>query len=283
MMILLALLLFILGHKIPLWITGQKMIDIRAKGGLRQIFFELSGVFFVFLSAFLILTIVGLSTKEKYLLNENVIYGLNFNQPAKNLGFKNGDKIVTVNDKEIVEFTEILENMLFSFEDVRIGIVRENNDTVIILTSKEIFGLFKEGTTPFWPRLNADTIFNPRNDLIYNERQRSFTKSLSFFPMTIRQVFRLIAPGKYKGIGGFPILEVTNLTSFMHKFSWNLIFLGFLNLLPIPGLDFGNTCIALTETIRKRKFNPKRVKLVRYICIGIISLLIISIIIYSKI
>jgi membrane-associated protease RseP (regulator of RpoE activity) len=282
-MILIALLFFILGHKIPLWITGQKMFDIRAKGGLRQIFFEMSGVLFVFLNALLILTIVGLSTKERYLLNENVIYGLNFSQSAKKLGFKNGDKIVSVNDKEVVEFNDILEDILFSYGEVRIGMTRENYDTAIILTDKDKFGLIREGTTPFIPRLNADTTFNPRNDLIYSERQRSFLKSLSFFPMTIKQVYRLFAPRKYKGIGGFPILKVTNLASFLHLISWNLIFIGFLNLLPIPGLDLGNTSIALIEAIRKRKFNFKRIKIVRYVCIGIISLLMIFIILYSKI
>ena len=282
-MILLALLLFILGHKIPLWITGQKMIDIRAKDGLRQIFFEVSGVLFVFLIAFLILTIVGLSTKERYLLNKNVIYGLNFSQSAKNFGFKNGDKIVTVDDKKVVEFNDILEDILFTYGEVRIGITRENLDTVIILTDKDKFGLIREGTTSFMPRLNADTTFNSQNDLVYSERQRSLSKSLSFFPMTIKQVFRLLAPKKYKGIGGFPILKVTNLVSFMHLISWNLVFIGFINLLPIPGLDLGNTSIAIIEALRKRKFNNKRIKIVRYVCIGIISLLMIFIILYSKI
>lgn len=282
-MILLALLFLILGHKIPLWITRQKMIDIRVKDGLRQIFFEVSGVLFVFLIAFLILFIVGLSTKERYLLNKNVIYGLNFSQSAKNFGFKNGDKIVTVNNKEVVEFNDILEDILFAYGEVKIGITRENYDSVIILTDKDKFGLIREGTTSFMPRLNADTTFNPQNDLVYSERQRSFSKSLSFFPMTIKQVFGLFAPKEYKGIGGFPILKVTNLASFMYLISWNLIFIGFLNLLPIPGLDLGNTCIALIEAIRKRKFNYKRIKIVRYVCIGIISLLMIFIILYSKI
>jgi regulator of sigma E protease len=282
-MIIIALLLFLLGHKIPIWITGQKMSEIRANGGLRQIFIELSGVLFVFLAAFLILTIVGLSTKERYLLNENVIYGLNFSKPAKDLGFKNGDKIASINDKEIVEFNEILEDMLYAYGDVRVGITRDDNDSTIVLTNIEIFGLIKEGTTPFMPRLNADTMFNTRNDLVYNERKRSFSKSLSFFPMTVRQVFKLFAHKKYKGIGGFPILKVTNIVSFVHLISWNLIFFGFLNLLPIPGLDLGNVSIALIETIRKRKFNGKRIKIVRCVCIGIITLLILSIIIYSKI
>ncbi len=131
----------------------------------------------------MILTIVGLSTKERYLLNENVIYGLNFSQPAKDLGFKNGDKIVSINDKEIVEFNEILEDMLYAYGDVKVGIVRENYDKAIVLSNKEIFGLIKEGTTSFMPRLNADTVFNTQR------KKKEFFKITFIFPNDCKTSF----------------------------------------------------------------------------------------------
>ena len=122
MIFFLVLLSHILGHKIPLWITGQKMRDIRAKGGLKQIFFEMSGVVFVFTLAFIVLTLDGLTTKETYLLNKNVTHGLYFNQNAKDLGFNNGDKIISVNDEPTVEYNEIIEEILNSVCQTRIGV-----------------------------------------------------------------------------------------------------------------------------------------------------------------
>lgn len=283
MILLIAVLIYILGLKIPLWLTGKRIIDVRINGGIKQVFFELSGVIFVFLAAFIMLTVVGLTTKERYLLNDNAIFGLNFSQPAKNVGFKNGDKIVSINDKKVVEFTDIFEDMLYAFNDVKIGIIRDKKDTIIELTNKEVFQLFEGGVTPFIPRLNSDTVFNARNDLTYSERKRSLSKSLSLFPLSVTQFFKLFAPKESIAYGGFPTQRIASLESFIHVLCVSLTFLGFLNLLPIPGLGFGNTCIALIETIRKRKFNTKRVQFVRYVCVGVISLIMISIIIFAKI
>ena len=70
MMILIALAIHLLGHKVPVWISGYKMQDARDKGGWMRIYFEMSGVLFDFLIAFLLLTFVGMSTNERYLLND---------------------------------------------------------------------------------------------------------------------------------------------------------------------------------------------------------------------
>jgi membrane-associated protease RseP (regulator of RpoE activity) len=278
MAIISAILIHFLGHKIPLWFTRQKMKCVRVKGGWQQIYFEMSGALFDFLVAFLILTLVGLMTKDIYLLNENIIYGLNFNQNAQKLGFENGDKILAVNDKLIVEYDDILENITASKGEVRISIKREDYDTVIVFSDKDKLDLIGDGTSPFIPRLNADTVFNSQIDLIFSERQRSLSKSLAYFPDAIGGISGLFAP--QPGIVYSIPVKVTDLRSFLHWLGWILIMLGFLNLLPIPGLDFGNSLIAIIETKRKIKFNPRRIRIVRYCCVGIVSILLVIFFLY---
>lgn len=278
MIIIIALIIHLLGHKIPLWITRQQMKNVRAKGGWKQIYFEMSGVIFDFIVAFLILTLVGLFTKERFLLNENIVYGLNFNQNSKNLGFENGDKILAVNDKLIIEYDDILEHITASKGEVRIGLKRENYDTVIVFSEKEKLDLIVDGTPPFMPRLNADTVFNSRIDLVLNERQRSLSKSLALFPEAIKNMAGLIAP--QPGTGYAIPDKVTDLKSFFNLLGWFIIIIGFLNLLPIPRLDLGNALISIIETKRKTKFNPKRMRIVRYVCFGIFSVMVIFFFIY---
>jgi regulator of sigma E protease len=254
------------------------MKNVRAKGGWKQIYFEMSGVIFDFIVAFLILTLVGLFTKERFLLNENIVYGLNFNQNSKNLGFENGDKILAVNDKLIIEYDDILEHITASKGEVRIGLKRENYDTVIVFSEKEKLDLIVDGTPPFMPRLNADTVFNSRIDLVLNERQRSLSKSLALFPEAIKNMAGLIAP--QPGTGYAIPDKVTDLKSFFNLLGWFIIIIGFLNLLPIPRLDLGNALISIIETKRKTKFNPKRMRIVRYVCFGIFSVMVIFFFIY---
>lgn len=279
-MILIALVTHILGHKLPLWLTSQKMSDIRAKGGLKQIYFELSGVIFDFIIAFIILTIVGLTTKEEYLLNKNILYGLTFNQTAKDLGFKDGDKIISVDEVEIIEFDDISEYIVGAKGDVTVSIKRITLDTTIVLSDNDKIELYKDGSFPISPRLITDSAGFLRNNLTFNERQRSLTESFEFFPKTVKIFFQLFVPWDEEKGGAITLVSYLPL---LHQIGYTLILFGFLNLLPIPGLDVGNTFIALIEAIRKRKYNPKWVRNLRYVCIGIISVLILFIFLSSQI
>jgi membrane-associated protease RseP (regulator of RpoE activity) len=74
--------------------------------------------------------------------------------------------------------------------------------------------------------------------------------------------------------------KVTDLKSFFNLLGWFIIIIGFLNLLPIPRLDLGNALISIIETKRKTKFNPKRMRIVRYVCFGIFSVMVIFFFIY---
>ena len=157
--------------------------------------------------------------------------------------------------------------MLIEKGKVRIAVRRNTQDTTIVLSDHEELDLFKDGWSHFMPMLNTDSAGNLIYDLNFKERQRSLTESFEYFPKTVKIFFQYFTP-----IGSFTL--VSNLST-LHQLGYAMILLGFLNLLPIPGLALGNTCIALIETIRKKKFNPKLIRNLRYICIGIISLFLI--------
>tara|TARA_R110002050_G_scaffold117860_3_gene234840 strand:- start:3336 stop:4187 length:852 start_codon:yes stop_codon:yes gene_type:complete len=282
MILLTALLIFFLGIKIPLWLLGKKIQDVRTEGGLKQILFELSGLFFAFFMAFMINMVIGLTTKERYLLTENMVYGLNFSQAAKALGFEDGDKIISINGKELIVYDTILSSIVSQYGDVRIGLARNNNDTAIVLNDLELYKLLIDGDEPpFTPILTDDTVNNQGNDLIYSERDRDFSEAVSFFTMSVEYVFKFASQMIGKREGEYVILEVVDLKSFMHQTSLMLVLLGFLNLLPIPGLGVGNAMIALIENRRRKRFNPKMMKWLRYAGVGLISLLLIIRIVYT--
>ncbi|HBZ35128.1 MAG TPA: RIP metalloprotease RseP, partial [Rikenellaceae bacterium] len=80
------------------------------------------GVFFNFILAILIYSATLFTWGEEYLKNEDAIYGVQCNELAREIGFKNGDKIISVDGQPVEKF-----------QDIQIDIARNQAGSVKVL------------------------------------------------------------------------------------------------------------------------------------------------------
>ncbi|PKP36830.1 MAG: RIP metalloprotease RseP [Bacteroidetes bacterium HGW-Bacteroidetes-14] len=81
--------------------------EFRSKPAWQRFFVMFGGVFFNFILAILIYSATLFTWGEEYLKNEDAIYGVQCNDLAKEIGFENGDKIVSFDGEKIEKFHEL--------------------------------------------------------------------------------------------------------------------------------------------------------------------------------
>ena len=81
--------------------------EFRSKPAWQRFFVLFAGVFFNFLLAILIYSASLFTWGEEYLRNDAAIYGVQCNDLAKEIGFQNGDKIISFDGNQIAKFQEI--------------------------------------------------------------------------------------------------------------------------------------------------------------------------------
>lgn len=81
--------------------------EFRSKPAWQRFFVLFAGVFFNFLLAILIYSASLFTWGEEYLRNDAAIYGVQCNDLAKEIGFRNGDKIISFDGNQIAKFQEI--------------------------------------------------------------------------------------------------------------------------------------------------------------------------------
>jgi len=273
-MIIIALLFHKLGHYFPSWITKDKLNELRTQLEWRQVFVEMSGVITNFVLAFLIIFVITVTNREKYLLNENAIYGVEFSDVLKNIGFENGDKIISINNQKVVRFSDILKSIIIENGDVNVLIHRGNDEKLIIISDSDKLDIMRNhSTSHITPKLRPDSVSDLAvNYLRYNERQQGIMDAFATFSNSIKMSLSYLSPNQ--PIGGFvAIKKVTNIKGYFYLLAICSIFIGFINLIPLPGLDMGNTLIALLEKSRKRNFNGRLLKIIRIVCSSLIVII----------
>lgn len=276
-MIIIAYLFHILGHYIPSWITKVSLKELRTQFKWKQLFFEMSGVTMNFLLAFIIILVITFSTTEKYLLNENAIYGIEASSIAKEIGFKDGDKIISVNNQKIIKFSHITKEIILGYGEDSVKVMRGENELTINVTENDKLKFLESNTlNHFTPRLQSET---NSKQVIYNESQKGFKDALKTYSRSLNNILNLFNPSReyYKGVNSFISIKKTNgIKGIFFLLAISSLFFGVLNLLPIPGFDLGNTLIALIEKLKKKKFNSKKMKIIRITCPILLVLIMIT-------
>ncbi|WP_312767676.1 RIP metalloprotease RseP [Epilithonimonas sp.] len=194
------------------------------------------------------------------------------NMPAIKSGLKKGDKIVGINGQK-TEFYDQIANILKENKGgkVMIDIIRNNKS--LILNS----GVDNNGKLGFAPDLKIAQKYLEKSETTkhYSFLQaisRGFTRTIDVLTMQIKQ-FKIIFNTKtqgYKKVGG-PIAIVNNMhveksndgsLSIDWEFFWGFtamfsVWLAFLNLIPIPGLDGGHVLFTLWEIITRKPVPQK--------------------------
>ncbi len=277
-MIILAILIQQIGHFLPSWITKIKIKELRAQLKWRQFFFELSGFSTVFLLAFLIITIQTISTKSTYLLNKDAIYGVNCSPLAKEIGFKDGDKILTINGKSIHKFSEITIAILQA-ENAKVKLLRNHHELFIETNDIFIKKLLQQiHIKLFTPRLKPiDSTLAKTKPLQITKSTNGLKEVFLNFKLYIKQAYSIVnlTKNQITDIRGRAIIKITDFKSFIASLAVRLIAIGLITLIPLPGFELGNAIIAIIEKIRNKNFNPRIMKILRITCITLTILLII--------
>ena len=262
-MIFISLLIYVIGFYLPSWITRKKVSQLRDENSWRQVFFELSGLITCFLFSFIIILVLTFSIKEKYLLNKDVVFGIKTNELSQSWGFQDGDKIVSINKKEVVNFSDIVIDMILSPENIEVKIDRNDSLQIISLeNSKVVTGLHKSNklNNPFLPK-NVDK-------LVFSERSKSFADAIDTYKTQGKMLSQFLpfSNSGYKGSGGFVALgKINDFRGYMYLLSFGLFILGWISFIPLPGFGVGNSMIVIVQKISKKRFNQKKLKMLRIV------------------
>jgi regulator of sigma E protease len=95
--------------------------EFRSKKPWQRLIIMLGGIIVNVLLAFIIYAMILMVWGEKNIKNDSLKYGIAFNDPIFNeLGFKNGDKILAVDGKELVNYTDVLKKVLIANDNVTV-------------------------------------------------------------------------------------------------------------------------------------------------------------------
>lgn len=119
--------------------------EFRSKKTWQRLLIMLGGVLVNFILAFVIYILILFTWGEKYLPNNSLSYGIMCDSTAINLGFKNGDKIVSVGGEKIIKFKDAIHNIIVN-DNKTVIVNRDGNDIQLNIESKDIENLIKDPT-----------------------------------------------------------------------------------------------------------------------------------------
>jgi regulator of sigma E protease len=123
--------------------------EFRSKPTWQRLLIMIGGVLMNFIFAFLIYVSVLYAWGEEYLPTANVKYGVVVEETGEKLGFRNGDKILSVDQKTVENFAKIVPTIVLDKaksvqverEGQQIDIPITNESFPLLLKSKGLFGL----------------------------------------------------------------------------------------------------------------------------------------------
>ena len=127
--------------------------EFRAKPAWQRLIIMLGGVTVNLLLGIFIYSMVLYTWGDRYLSNENAVDGIICSDFAKETGFENGDKIISIDGENVDRFLEINENMLL--RDESFVVVVERNKNIIRVPVGENF-------IKHWKNNGRELLFSPR-------------------------------------------------------------------------------------------------------------------------
>ena len=120
--------------------------EYRAKPAWQRFLVLAAGVTMNVILAFFIYCGISFSYGSQYVSNEDMIYGYEFSQSAEQLGFQDGDRIVTIGGEKIENINSILSKILLAKEACEVEVVRGGAEHKFLLDN-EILNLMRKDNT----------------------------------------------------------------------------------------------------------------------------------------
>ena len=125
--------------------------EFRAKPAWQRLIIILGGVMMNVVMAFLIYVGISLAWGDKYISNSEMPYGYVYSDYAKELGFVDGDKIISIGGEPIEDFADIMTSLLI--ESDKTTIVERGGERITIEIPVQSVMELSEQTDFLTPRL----------------------------------------------------------------------------------------------------------------------------------
>lgn len=270
-MIFIALVVFVLLDLAPRLIFRKEKEKLNENFSWKNPLFKLSGIALSLLLAFVLTYWVTISTNDRYIENENAIYGFEFSKEMKNLGFQDSMKVISINGERIDRVSEIIKNILLESGSVLVQVERDGIKKEIVISDDDKFSLMNNPKTNLITPIMSDS--SNKNEILITEDSYGFYDAINKFGLIWEQAIIFINPNpsENKRKGAFVTLfKMDNIRDYLIYFALNLIIITILNFLPIPGFSVGNFIISVIEKSRNKYYSKKRLRMLKWISIIIV-------------
>ena len=214
----------------------------------------LAGAIMNFILAFILLILLMSVSRVS-----TEVSGVLEDSPAYSSGIQTGDKIVSINGKNINDGEELLKNIKESQGDLDIGVIRDSQSKNIKVTPRLENNVRKIG-------VNFQEEYDIKNFSLIKGFKKGVITFLNLTGMLYKFLGMLITGqlglggvsgpvGVVKEIGNAAKTGVANLIFLLAYININL---GVFNLLPIPALDGGRAIFLLIEMIFGKKISQEK-------------------------
>ena len=112
--------------------------EFRAKPAWQRFMVMIAGVVMNILLAMMIYTGIRYAYGESYMANEDVKWGYVFNESAERMGFRDGDKFVSVDGEAIDDVNEVRSKLLLTKEDRRVVVDRAGEQVAFTIPFEQM-------------------------------------------------------------------------------------------------------------------------------------------------
>ena len=112
--------------------------EFRAKPAWQRFMVMIAGVVMNILLAMMIYTGIRYAYGESYMANEDVKWGYVFNESAEHMGFRDGDKFVSVDGEAIDDVNEVRSKLLLTKEDRHVVVERAGEQVAFTIPFEQM-------------------------------------------------------------------------------------------------------------------------------------------------
>ena len=118
--------------------------ELRAKPAWKRLIVMVAGVFMNLVAAMVIYSAILFTWGEQYLLNDNVVHGYTFSEPAKELGFEDRDRILYIDNEHVGNAEDIGMTLLLSEADRNVTVLRDRDTVTFTIPMDKLITMREE-------------------------------------------------------------------------------------------------------------------------------------------
>ena len=236
--------------------------EFRSKNTLEKIWIMSAGVIMNFLLAILIFSHLTYHNGINEADPRVIVGKIHPEYPADKLGLKENDQILSINGIQVQDWTA-MTNEIHSRPEENIQVSWIRNGIIMTDSTTTIYDVFRErgmiGIAPITKHRKAGLIESLSNgyNQTYHILNLTYKTMLALFKGNV-SIKEMAGPIMIAKIAGDT--ASAGLNALLGLMAFISINLGFINILPIPGLDGGHVLIALIEGMIRRDL-PLKLKL----------------------